>query len=140
MSQKISVATVINEGGREGRSKSVTGELDVLTSMTKKKGYTNPEELFAAGFAACYNGAIHFALNKRGLGDLKRSIRCEVSLMKDDPTEEGAAPDLNLAVEIIGEIPELDHDQVVEILEETVDVCPYSKAVKGNIAIKVTAK
>lgn len=69
--KKMSTSTVINTGGREGESKSVTGSLDVLTTGVKKEGYTNPEELFAAGLAACFNGAMQFPLERDGLGDKK---------------------------------------------------------------------
>ena len=68
MSKKISLSTVVNTGGRDGEVKSVTGDLNLKTSMAKKEGYTNPEELFAAGLSACFNGALSFPLQRDGLG------------------------------------------------------------------------
>ena len=85
MSKKISLSTVVNTGGRDGEVKSVTGDLNLKTSMAKKEGYTNPEELFAAGLSACFNGALSFPLQRDGLGDRQRQVRAEVVLLGDLP-------------------------------------------------------
>ncbi|WP_071130477.1 Ohr family peroxiredoxin [Enterococcus timonensis] len=135
MTEKISVATVVNTGGREGHSQSLTGELDVLTSATKKAGYTNPEELFAAGFSACFNSAMIYPLQKRDLEDLPRAIRCEVSLMG-----EPKSGNYELAVKLIGKIDTLSQEDTKQIMEETMEVCPYSKAVHGNIKVEIEAE
>ena len=134
--KKMSTSTVINTGGREGESKSVTGSLDVLTTGVKKEGYTNPEELFAAGLAACFNGAMQFPLEQDGLGDKKREIRAEVSLLGDLPD----FTTLHLEVVLIGKIEGLSKEDTVKYMTETENICPYTKAIKGNVAVKFDAE
>ncbi len=136
MSKKLSVSTVINEGGREGVSKSLNGHLEVKTTGTKKEGYTNPEELFAAGFSACFNGALIFPLERDGHGDLPRSIRAEVTLLGDLPDFNT----LHLAVHLIGKIEGLSKEQTLAYMKETDDICPYSKAIKGNVEVTFEAE
>lgn len=140
MSKKISLSTVVNKGGREGESKSVTGYLDVKTTMTKKEGYTNPEELFAAGISACFNGALSFPLERDGLGDRDRELRAEVSMLGD--VSDAGLPDpnsLHLEVTLIGKIEGLSQEETMKYLEETENICPYSKAIKGNVVIHLEA-
>lgn len=134
--KKISLSTVVNKGGREGEVKSVTGDLDLKTSMTKKAGYTNPEELFAAGLTACFNGAMSFPLERDGLGDKERTVRAEVSLLGDlpDPTT------LHLAVTLTGHIDGLDKEETLKYMKETENICPYTKAIKGNVEVTFDAE
>lgn len=136
MSKKMGVATVINEGGREGVSKSLNGDFEVKTTGTKKSGYTNPEELFAAGFSACFNGALIFPLERDGHGDLPRSIRAEVTLLGDLPDFNT----LHLAVHLVGKIEGLSKEETLKYMQETEDICPYSKAVKGNVELTFEAE
>lgn len=136
MSKKMGVATVINEGGREGVSKSLNGHLEVKTTGVKKEGYTNPEELFAAGFSACFNGALVFPLERDGHGDLPRSIRAEVTLLGDLPD----FTTLHLAVHLIGKIEGLSKEETLKYMKETDNICPYSKAIKGNVEVTFEAE
>lgn len=136
MSKKMSLSTVVNTGGREGEVKSVTGDLDMKTSMTKKAGYTNPEELFAAGLTACFNGAMSFPLERDGHGDKKRTVRAEVSLLGDLPD----FTTLHLAVLLTGHIEGLSAEETKKYMEETENICPYTKAVKGNIEVTFAAE
>ena len=136
MSKKMGVATVINEGGREGVSKSLNGHLEVKTTGVKKEGYTNPEELFAAGFSACFNGALVFPLERDGHGDLPRSIRAEVTLLGDLPD----FTTLHLAVQLIGKIEGLSKEETLKYMKETDNICPYSKAIKGNVEVTFEAE
>lgn len=131
MSKKMSVSTVVNTGGREGISKSTNGFLEVKTAGTKKEGFTNPEELFAAGFAACFNGALIFPLERDGHGDLNRSIRAEVTLLGDLPDH----TTLHLEVTLIGKIDGLTAEETLNYMKETDDICPYSKAIKNNVNV-----
>lgn len=137
MSNKMSVSTVINEGGREGVSKSLSGDFEVKTTGTNKKGYTNPEELFAAGISACFNGAIQFPLERDGLGDRDRTIRAEVALYGDLPDDHTT---LHLEVTLIGKIDGVSKEDTLKYMEETDSICPYSKAVHGNINIDYKAE
>ncbi|EOH83407.1 peroxiredoxin, Ohr subfamily [Enterococcus asini ATCC 700915] len=134
--KKMSLSTVVNKGGREGEAKSITGNLDLKTSMTKKDGYTNPEELFAAGLASCFNGAMSFPLERDGHGDKERTIRAEVTLLGDLPDY----TTLHLAVTLTGHIEGLAKEDTVKYMKETEDICPYTKAVKGNIEVTYEAE
>lgn len=136
MEKKISLSTVVNTGGREGASKSVNGYLDVKTTQTKKEGYTNPEELFAAGIAACFNGAMSFPLERDGLGDKERSIRAEVNLLGDLPD----FTTLHLTVTLIGKIDGLAKEETLKYMQETEGICPYTKAIQGNVEITLDAE
>jgi len=131
------MSTVINEGGREGVSKSVSGDFEAKTTGTRKKGYTNPEELFAAGISACFNGAIQFPLERDGLGERKRTIRAEVVLFGDLPDDYTT---LHLGVTLIGKIEGITKEEALKYMKETDAICPYSKAVKGNVEIKYEAE
>lgn len=133
---KMSLSTVVNEGAREGVSKSVTGYLDVKTSGTKKEGYTNPEELFAAGISACFNGAMSFPLERDGLGDKHRTVRAEVALLGDLPDY----TTLHLEVTLIGKIDGLSKEDTLKYMQETEDICPYTKAIKGNVNVTLDAE
>lgn len=137
MSNKMSVSTVINEGGREGVSKSLSGDFEVKTTGTNKKGYTNPEELFAAGISACFNGAIQFPLERDGVGDRDRTIRAEVALYGDLPDDHTT---LHLEVTLIGKIDGVSKEDTLKYMKETDGICPYSKAVHGNVDIKYEAE
>lgn len=136
MSKKMGVATVVNEGGREGVSKSLSGDFEVKTTGVKKEGYTNPEELFAAGFSACFNGALIFPLERDGHGDKPRSVRAEVTLLGDLPD----FTTLHLAVHLIGKIEGLSKEETLKYMEETDNICPYSKAIKGNVEVTFEAE
>lgn len=134
---KMSISKVINEGGREGESKSLTGYLDVKTTMTKKEGYTNPEELFATGISACFSGAMEFPLQRDNLQNRKRTIKSEVTLFGDLPDDVNS---LHLEVKLIGHIEGLSADETMKYMLETEDICPYTKAIKGNVNLELAAE
>ena len=136
MSKKISLSTVVNTGGRDGEVKSVTGDLNLKTSMAKKEGYTNPEELFAAGLSACFNGALSFPLQRDGLGDRQRQVRAEVVLLGDLPDTSS----LHLAAKLFVSIAGLSPEETLRYVQETENICPYTKAVKGNIEVELVAE
>ncbi|MCD2256124.1 Ohr family peroxiredoxin [Lactobacillus sp. CC-MHH1034] len=133
--KKISVKTMINEGGREGESKAPNGSLDVRTSMSDKPGTTTPEQLFAAGYSACFNGAMSFPLEADGKGDLKRNVRAEVELFNGpEPT------DFQLRVTLIGHIEGLSSEETMAYMQKAEQICPYAKAVAGNIEVDLKAE
>lgn len=132
--KKIGVSRSVNTGGREGQSVAPDGSFSVNTSMTKKDGATTPEMLFAAGFAACFNSAMSFSLNKAGKDDLHRNVTANVDLYAAGQT------DFNLKVRLVGHIDGVDPEETQKYMEETAKVCPYSKAVAGNIDVEVSAE
>ncbi|MBS7544881.1 organic hydroperoxide resistance protein [Ancylobacter oerskovii] len=117
-------------GGREGASRSSDGRLDLKLSTPGSTGAgTNPEQLFAAGWSACFIGAIGLAAGKRKVAlpaDL--AVDAEVDL----GTTEGA---YFLQARLNVRIPGLDADLARSLVEEAHRTCPYSKATHGNIDV-----
>ncbi|MCW3064343.1 MAG: organic hydroperoxide resistance protein [Solirubrobacterales bacterium] len=126
-------------GGRaEGHGKSSDGQLEVDLRLPKEMGGqgdgTNPEELFAVGYAACFEGALGAIARreKADLGDV--AIDSKVSLL---PTDERG---FKLAVELDVTLPGVgDAARAVEIVHAAHYVCPYSNATRGNIDVALTA-
>jgi Ohr subfamily peroxiredoxin len=120
-------------GGREGNARSSDGRLDIKLSTPGGPGQgTNPEQLLAAGWSACFEGAMGIAAKAKGVTlppDL--AIQAEVELRHGD---DGYSLAARLAVSVPGIDPELAR-QLIETAHRT---CPYSKAIKGNINAVVT--
>jgi osmotically inducible protein OsmC len=125
-------------GGRaEGHGRTSDGALEVdlrlPAEMGGEGGGTNPEQLFAVGYAACFEGAIG-VVGKRlraEVGDVE--IDSEVALVT---TEERG---FNIAVELHVELPSVGDEDAIEIVREAHKVCPYSNATRGNIEMSLTA-
>ena len=129
-------AVATAEGGRDGRSRSLDGNLDLTMKPPKDLGGpgdgTNPEEVFAVGWAACFQSAMHTLakIQKKEITD--SSVTCEVSLMYDEESRS-----VSLAARLLASIPELPEDQARDLLHATHKVCPYSKATDGNIPVEL---
>jgi len=129
MSDKtLYTANVHVTGGREGAARSSDGRLDVQLAVPGSAGAgTNPEQLFAAGWSACFEGAMGIAAKAKGItlpADL--AIDAEVDLRHGD---DGYSLAARLNVSVPGVEPEIAR-QLIEAAHRT---CPYSKAIKGNI-------
>lgn len=115
-------------GGREGAARSTDGRLDLKLSTPGGPGQgTNPEQLFAAGWSACFEGAMAIAAKTRGIslpGDL--AIDAEVALRHG---EDG----YSLAARLNVSVPGVEPDIARALIEAAHRTCPYSKAIKGNI-------
>jgi osmotically inducible protein OsmC len=139
MAKVLYTAQATVTGGRaQGHGRTSDGALDVQlrspVEMGGEGGGTNPEQMFAVGYAACFEGAIGVAgrREKVEVGDV--SIESRVSL---SPTEERG---FGLGVELDVTLPQVtDPDQAVRIVEAAHKVCPYSNATRGNIEVKLTA-
>jgi Ohr subfamily peroxiredoxin len=139
MANPIYTAEATVTGGRaEGHGRTSDGELDVQLRLPQQLGGeeqgTNPEQLFAVGYAACFEGAIGVIgrRERAEVGDV--SIDSHVSLL---PTEERS---FNLAVELDVSLPQVeDPEQAKRIVAAAHLVCPYSVATRGNIDVKLTA-
>lgn len=118
--------------GREGRIKSDDGTLDLPVSPPKAMGGsgagTNPEQLFAAGYSACFGSAFsHVArLQKIKTGPVTITAHVTIGTV-------GEA--FGLAVELVAEAPELPREQAEALLKAAHQVCPYSNATRGNIVV-----
>lgn len=120
-------------GGRDGAARSSDGRLDLKLSTPGGPGQgSNPEQLFAAGWAACFQGAMAIAAKSKGVTlpqDL--AIDAEVELRH-------GADGFSLAGRLNVHVPGLDPEIAREIIETAHETCPYSKAIKGNIDAVVT--
>lgn len=120
-------------GGREGASRSSDGRLDIKLSQPGSKGSgTNPEQLFAAGWSACFEGAIGIAAAGHGVtlpADL--AIDAEVDLCQ----EAGA---YSLQARLNVSLPGLDREVAQALVEQAHQTCPYSKAIRGNVPVAIT--
>ena len=121
-------ANVHVTGGREGTARSSDGRLDVQLAVPGSAGAgTNPEQLFAAGWSACFEGAMAIAAKAQGVAlPAELAIDAEVNLRHGD---DGYSLAARLNVSVPGVEPEIAR-QLIEAAHRT---CPYSKAIKGNI-------
>src|SRR3954454_13017912 len=125
-------------GGRDqGQGRSSDGALDVQlrspAELGGESGGTNPEQLFAVGFAACFEGAIKTVARRQKVEADDVSIDSKVSL--------GAGEDksFTIARALDVTLPQLDEDQAAEVVAAAHQVCPYSNATRGNIDVALTA-
>jgi len=121
-------AAVHVTGGRDGAAKSSDGRLDVKLSSPGGPGQgTNPEQLFAAGWSACFQGAMGIAARAKGVTlPAELAIDAEVALRQGDDG-------YSLAARLNVHVPGVDPDVARQIIEAAHRTCPYSKAIKGNI-------
>ena len=122
-------------GGRNGQSRSDDNHLDIKLSVPGSNGAgTNPEQLFAAGWSACFIGAMGHAAKEKGIAlPADVSVAAEVDLGND--AEEGFFLQARLNVSL----PGLEHALAQSIVDRAHQLCPYSKATRGNIKAVVTA-
>jgi osmotically inducible protein OsmC len=120
-------------GGRDGASRSDDGRLDVKLSPPGASGTgTNPEQLFATGYSACFLGAMKAVAPKVGVTlPAETAIDAEVDL--------GQIPGAyGIAVRMKVSLPGLDKDSAQRLLDAAHQVCPYSNATRGNIDVTIT--
>jgi osmotically inducible protein OsmC len=123
-------------GGRDGRAKSSDGRIDVVLKPPKEMGGTgegvNPEQLFAAGYAACFIGAIKFVGGQQKIAvPADTSIESSVGI---GPIPQG----FGVQVELKITIPGVDRAVAQSLIENAHKVCPYSNATRGNIEVTLT--
>jgi osmotically inducible protein OsmC len=139
MAKTLYTAQATVTGGRgEGHGKTTDGALEVdlrlPSEMGGQGGGTNPEQLFAIGYAACFEGAIGVVARRHKVETGDVSVESKVSL---HPTPEGG---FGLSVAMDVTIPQAaDADQAKEIVAAAHQVCPYSNATRGNIDVTFTA-
>ncbi|MCR0983817.1 organic hydroperoxide resistance protein [Roseomonas populi] len=120
-------------GGRDGSASSDDGRLDLrLSPSGSAQPGTNPEQLFAAGWSACFIGAMGLAAGRRRLAlPAGTAVDAEVDLGK---AEDG----FHLRGRLAASLPGLDPALAHELVEEAHATCPYSRATRGNIKVKLT--
>ncbi len=124
-------------GGRSGHVVSADGILDVNVRPPKEMGgpggATNPEQLFAAGYAACFQSALSLVGRRQGVDTSDSLVNADVSI----GTVEGGGYGLAVALRVT--IPGVDPEQVRSLAEAAHQVCPYSNATRGNIDVTLDA-
>ena len=136
--QVLYTASATSTGGRDGRSVSSDNPLDVKLTTPKELGGaggagTNPEQLFAAGYSACFIGALKFvaAASKTALpADL--SIKADVGIGPNGKGGFGIQVALNIS------LPGMDRQLAEDLVNKAHEVCPYSNATRGNIEVTLT--
>jgi Ohr subfamily peroxiredoxin len=130
-------ATATSTGGRDGRSVSSDGQLEVKLTTPKELGGaggagTNPEQLFAAGYSACFIGAMKFVAAKQKVAlPADTSIKATVGIGQI-PNGFGIEADLEVS------IPGMDRAAAQALVEAAHQVCPYSNATRGNIEVRLS--
>jgi lipoyl-dependent peroxiredoxin len=122
--------------GRDGHGRTSDGRLDldlaIPTEMGGSGNGTNPEQLFAVGYAACFHSALLLVARKEKADVSDSAVGARVSI---GPNDEGG---FGLAVELEVTLPNVDHDTAVALTEKAHHVCPYSNATRGNIEVTLT--
>jgi osmotically inducible protein OsmC len=129
---------VATANGREGRAVSSDGQIDLTLAMPPAMGGngqgTNPEQLFAAGYAACFASAMSAVGRQMKIDTKDVSVTAEVSIGKDDTG-------FGLAVVMRVELPDtIEAATGRELVEATHAYCPYSKATRGNIEVELVVE
>jgi osmotically inducible protein OsmC len=127
-------------GGRDGHVKSDDGRIDLDTRPPKAVGGsgegTNPEQLFSAGYAGCFLSALRLVAGKAKVKlDDATTVTVQVGLGKD--SSDGG---FGITAKIIGYLPGLEQSDASDLVEAAHEVCPYSKATRGNIDVDITVK
>ncbi len=119
-------------GGRDGAARSSDGELDIaLSPPGSNRTGTNPEQLFAAGWSACFLGAIGKAASEHKLRlPADAAIDAEVDLALDDGG-------FSLIARLNVSLPGIDRETAETLTARAHEICPYSKATRGNIAVDI---
>ncbi|ARQ12027.1 organic hydroperoxide resistance peroxiredoxin OsmC-like protein [Rhizobium etli] len=132
MSTVIYTGKTSTTGGRDGASRSSDGRLDVTLSPPGSSGAgTNPEQLFAAGWSACFLGAIGRAAAERQLRvPADAAINAEIDLVSNDGG-------YVLQARLNAKLPGIEMDLARSLIERAHQLCPYSKATRGNIAVEL---
>jgi osmotically inducible protein OsmC len=131
MAKTIYTAEATVTGGREqGHGRTSDGELDVQLRPPGEGGGTNPEELFAVGYAACFEGAIGAAARRERVDVGEVSIDSKVSL------QTGEDRTFTIAARLDVSLPQVtDDDAAVRIVASAHEICPYSNATRGNVEV-----
>jgi Ohr subfamily peroxiredoxin len=126
-------------GGRDGESRTDDGALAVKLAVPKEMGGpgggNNPEQLFAAGYAACFLGAMKFVAGQNKDGAQVPSDAAVHSTVGIGPRSEGG---FGLDIELKVTLPGVPHEQAEALVEKAHQVCPYSNATRGNVPVRLS--
>jgi lipoyl-dependent peroxiredoxin len=124
-------------GGRDGRAASSDGVIDVQLAIPKSMGgpggeATNPEQLFAVGYAACFHSALKVVARRAKVDVSESAVTARVSIGSD------GSGGFGLAVALEAELPDVEHSVAEDLVAQADQVCPYSNATRGNIEVSLT--
>jgi osmotically inducible protein OsmC len=128
--------TVTSTGGRDGTVRSADGVIDLQLAMPKELGgpggaKTNPEQLFAAGYAACFHSALKLVAGQQKLSIHNSTVTATVGIGPND------AGGFGLEVDLAVSLPSLDEAKAQEVVRIAHTVCPYSNATRNNIPVRL---
>jgi len=138
MADALYKTKAVSQGGRAG-GKVALADGGLYFHMEHSKGLggsgegSNPEQLFALGWANCFNSAVAFVASQKKIDASKAVVTCEVGIGR----EEGG---LGLSAKLTLAVAGLDRAQVQELLDAAHQVCPYSKATRGNIPVELAVQ
>lgn len=124
-------------GGRDGKVTSEDGALELEVRMPKElggsqTGYTNPEQLFAAGYASCFDSALNLVMGQEKVKpETPSTVKASVALLPD------GKGGFQLGVTLAVNIPGIETEQAKALVEKAHQVCPYSNATRGNIDVQL---
>jgi Ohr subfamily peroxiredoxin len=125
-------------GGRDGRAATLDGALDLTLATPKELGGgggsgANPEQLFAAGYAACFIGALKFVASQGG-----PKVPADAAVTASVGIGPRAAGGFGLDIELAVELPGLDREAAEALAQKAHQVCPYSNATRGNVDVRLS--
>ena len=135
LKKRLYTAEATVHGGRDGHGRSSDGFLDLDIRPPKDLGGTgegtNPEQLFALGYGACFQSAMGVVGRRMGVDTSSSAVTARVTL----GTIDGGA--YNVAVELDVEIPGVDRETAEKVVKAAHEVCPYSNATRGNVDVEL---
>ncbi|MEU8233004.1 organic hydroperoxide resistance protein [Actinoplanes sp. NPDC048967] len=137
MSAVYTASATATGDGRGGHTRSSDGVLDLDLAVPKEMGgpgghLTNPEQLFAAGYAACFHSALKIVASKQKITLTDTAITVDVGI---GPNGQGS---FGLTIAIEAELPGIDETTARGLLDAAHQVCPYSNATRGNVDVTLT--
>jgi osmotically inducible protein OsmC len=133
----IYTAAATATGGRNGHVVSSDKVLDLEVRMPKELGgaggaYTNPEQLFAAGYSACFDSALNHVIKNEKATTGVTAVRAHVGIGSNN------AGGFALIVNLEANVPDVDQETANALVEKAHQVCPYSNATRGNVEVSLT--
>jgi Ohr subfamily peroxiredoxin len=136
MTSLYTASAVSSGAGRNGHVQSTDGHLDLDVRIPKEMGgaggATNPEQLFAAGYAACFHSALQMVAGQAKADVTDSEVVADVSINPND------AGGFQLSVRLEVALPALDAETAQQLVDRAHQVCPYSNATRGNIEVVLT--
>jgi Ohr subfamily peroxiredoxin len=138
MANPLFTTKAVSKGGRAGGKVALGGSAPWFhTEHDKALGGSgegsNPEQFFALGYATCFNGAVLFVAKQKNVDATKATVSVEIGLSKDETS-------FALSAKIGLSLPGASPEQIKELLEAAHQICPYSKAMRGNIEVELVAE